>query len=65
MENFRFFGGAYGVPGAELEQRIERLLRVIDLEEKKNTAAQSLVRRNAPTAGDRLRVDPRSAAAVF
>src|SRR6478736_1502104 len=42
VENFRFFGGAYGVPGAELEQRIERLLRVIDLEEKKNTAAQSL-----------------------
>src|SRR4029077_5825340 len=42
VENFRFFGGAYGVPGAELEQRIERLLRVIDLEEKRNTAAQSL-----------------------
>jgi len=41
-ENFRFFGGAYGVPGAELESRIEHLLRVIDLEEKKNTAAQSL-----------------------
>ena len=42
LENFRFFGGAYGVPGAELEQRIERLLRVIDLQEKRNTAAQSL-----------------------
>src|ERR1700692_2051232 len=42
LENFRFFGGAYGVPGAELEGTIERLLRVIDLEEKKNTAAQSL-----------------------
>src|SRR6266480_4480290 len=42
LENFRFFGGAYGVPGAELESRIEHLLRVIDLEEKKNTAAQSL-----------------------
>jgi len=41
-ENFRFFGGAYGVPRAELESRVERLLRVIDLEEKKNTAAQSL-----------------------
>src|SRR5213593_2421725 len=41
-ENFRFFGGAYGVPSAELERRIDRLLRVIDLEEKKNTAAQSL-----------------------
>ena len=34
LENFRFFGGAYGVPGAELEQRIERLLRVIDLRRK-------------------------------
>ena len=42
LENFRFFGGAYGVPGAELEARIERLLRVIDLQEKRNTAAQSL-----------------------
>src|SRR5437016_878256 len=42
LENFRFFGGAYGVPGAELERRIERLLRLIDLEEKRNTAAQSL-----------------------
>src|SRR5438874_1254790 len=42
LENFRFFGGAYGVPSAELEQRIERLLRVIDLREKGNTAAQSL-----------------------
>jgi ABC-2 type transport system ATP-binding protein len=42
LENFRFFGGAYGVPGAELERRIERLLRVIDLQEKRDTAAQSL-----------------------
>src|SRR5246500_2498291 len=42
LENFRFFGGAYGVPGAELEPRIERLLWVIDLQEKRNTAAQSL-----------------------
>src|SRR5438093_687734 len=42
VENFRFFGGAYGVPSAELERRIDHLLRVIDLEEKKNTAAQSL-----------------------
>src|SRR5947208_13019639 len=32
LENFRFFGGAYGVPSAELERRIDRLLRVIDLE---------------------------------
>jgi ABC-2 type transport system ATP-binding protein len=42
LENFRFFGGAYGVPGAELQQRIERLLCVVDLQEKRNTAAQSL-----------------------
>src|SRR4029453_1357622 len=42
LENFRFFGGAYGVPGAELEPRIERLLQVIDLQEKRDTAAQSL-----------------------
>jgi ABC-2 type transport system ATP-binding protein len=42
LENFRFFGGAYGVPGPELEQRIERLLHVVDLQEKRNTAAQSL-----------------------
>jgi len=42
LENFRFFGGAYGVPGAELEPRIERLLRAIDLQEKRNTPAQSL-----------------------
>jgi len=42
LENFRFFGGAYGVPAAELERRIERLLRVIDLSEKGHTPAQSL-----------------------
>jgi ABC-2 type transport system ATP-binding protein len=42
VENFRFFGGAYGVPGADLDRRIERLLRVTDLQEKRTTAAQSL-----------------------
>jgi ABC-2 type transport system ATP-binding protein len=42
VENLRFFGGAYGVPGTELERRIERLLRVIDLEEKRDTTAQNL-----------------------
>src|SRR5438045_4829047 len=42
LENFRFFGGAYGVPGAELERRIGRLLRLSDLEEKVNVAAGSL-----------------------
>jgi ABC-2 type transport system ATP-binding protein len=42
LENFRFFGGAYRVPAAELERRIKRLLRVTDLEEKSNTIAGSL-----------------------
>jgi ABC-2 type transport system ATP-binding protein len=42
LENFRFFGGAYRVPGAELERRIERLLRLSDLQEKVDTAAGSL-----------------------
>jgi ABC-2 type transport system ATP-binding protein len=42
LENFRFFGGAYGVPGTELERRIERLLGVTDLQQKTNTAAQNL-----------------------
>jgi ABC-2 type transport system ATP-binding protein len=41
-ENFRFFGGAYRVPSAELEKRIEQLLGLIDLEEKRDTAAGSL-----------------------
>src|SRR5438094_10579712 len=35
VENFRFFGGAYGVPVAALEERIGRLLRIIDLAEKR------------------------------
>ena len=42
LENFRFFGGAYGVPGSELDGRISRLLRVIDLQEQRNIPAQSL-----------------------
>jgi ABC-2 type transport system ATP-binding protein len=42
LENFRFFAGAYGVPGAELEERIDRLLRVIDLEGKRDTIADNL-----------------------
>src|SRR6266568_4066372 len=28
LENLRFFGGAYGVPGAELQRRIERLCTI-------------------------------------
>jgi ABC-2 type transport system ATP-binding protein len=42
LENFRFFGGAYGVPGVELEKRIDRLLSVVDLEQKRDTAADNL-----------------------
>jgi ABC-2 type transport system ATP-binding protein len=42
LENFRFFGGAYGVAGAELERRIKRLLRLSDLEEKVDAAAGNL-----------------------
>ena len=42
LENFRFFAGAYGVPRAHLEERIDRLLHVIDLEEKRNTTADNL-----------------------
>jgi ABC-2 type transport system ATP-binding protein len=42
LENFRFFGGAYGVPRADLDRRTELLLRLIDLQEKRNTPAQSL-----------------------
>src|SRR5258705_2058534 len=42
LENFRFFGGAYGVPGAELERRIKRLLRLSDLEEKVDAVAGNL-----------------------
>src|SRR5215475_2561023 len=38
LENFRFFGGAYRVPRAELERRIDRLLQAIDLQEKRDTA---------------------------
>ena len=41
-ENFRFFGGAYGVPRAELERRIETLLGLIDLEAKADAQAGSL-----------------------
>src|SRR5213596_4297579 len=39
LENFRFFAGAYNVPRAELEERIDGLLHGIDLEEKRDTTA--------------------------
>src|SRR5215471_20346333 len=42
LENFRFFAGAYGVAGAQLDERIDRLLQVIDLEEKRSATADNL-----------------------
>jgi drug efflux transport system ATP-binding protein len=42
LENLRFFGGACRVPRVELESRIENLLRVSDLESKRDTEAGSL-----------------------
>src|SRR6267378_7564542 len=42
LENFRFFGGAYNVPSAQLEERIDRLVHGIDLEEKKGATADNL-----------------------
>lgn len=41
-ENLRFFGGAYGVPRADLEQRIRRLLKLTDLEAKIDVPAGAL-----------------------
>jgi ABC-2 type transport system ATP-binding protein len=42
LENFRFFAGAYGVPGAQLEERISRLLRIVDLQQKRDATADNL-----------------------
>ena len=42
VENMRFFGGAYRVPRAELEKRINNLLQLTDLEAKRETPAGSL-----------------------
>jgi drug efflux transport system ATP-binding protein len=42
LENFRFFAGAYNVPGAQREQRIDRLLQIIDLQEKRTATADNL-----------------------
>lgn len=41
-ENFRFFAGACRVPQNQLDTRIKRLLRLIDLEKKRDTPAGSL-----------------------
>jgi ABC-2 type transport system ATP-binding protein len=42
LENMRFFGGACRVPRGELDKRINNLLRLTDLEAKRETAAGSL-----------------------
>jgi ABC-2 type transport system ATP-binding protein len=42
LENLRFFGGACRVPQRELDSRVTRLLRLADLEGKRNTPAGSL-----------------------
>ena len=64
LENFRFFGGAYGVPGAELEQRIKRLLRVTTSKKIDHDRGKP-VWRHASAAGDRMRARARSVAAFF
>ena len=42
LENLRFFGGAYRVPRAGMEERIGRLLKETDLEGKRTARAGSL-----------------------
>lgn len=42
VENFRFFAGAYRVPPREIEKRIAEVLRLIDLEGKRDTPAGAL-----------------------
>ena len=42
LENMRFFAGASRVPPNELEKRVDRLLRQVDLEAKRHTPAGSL-----------------------
>lgn len=41
-ENLRFFGGAYGLSGQALRDRIEELLQEFELEHKRNEAADEL-----------------------
>ncbi len=41
-ENFRFFAGAHRVPAREVDGRINRILRLIDLENKRDEPAGSL-----------------------
>src|SRR2546421_2141936 len=41
-ENLRFFGGAFRVPPAQLDSQIARLLKLADLEAKRDASAGSL-----------------------
>jgi ABC-2 type transport system ATP-binding protein len=41
-ENFRFFAGAHRVPQRKIEERIDQVLRLIDLEDKRDTTAGNL-----------------------
>lgn len=41
-ENLRFFGGACRVPPVQLDERVERLFKLTDLEQKRDAAAGSL-----------------------
>ncbi|MEP7070895.1 MAG: ABC transporter ATP-binding protein [Verrucomicrobiota bacterium] len=41
-ENFRFFAGAHRVPGRDLTKRMAEVLRLIDLEAKRDTPAGAL-----------------------
>ena len=66
LENFRFFGGAYGVPRAQVEGRIDRLLRVDRFAgETLCHRCAKFIRRDASVVGDWLRGGPQSVAAVF
>jgi ABC-2 type transport system ATP-binding protein len=42
VENFRFFAGAHRVPPREIDERINHVLRLIDLENKRDEPAGSL-----------------------
>src|SRR5437868_8419822 len=42
VENFRFFAGAHRVPQREIDKRINHVLRLIDLENKRDEPAGSL-----------------------
>ena len=63
LENLRFFGGAYRVPGGELEGRISRLLGQTDLQAKRAAKAGSLSGGMKQLLARGLRAHPPAAAA--